>query len=494
MVNATPEDPRQAKRRGRSRSPALLLKSGKKTIRGMLGGSKKFGSKSNLLDDSSTVGANATESGSAAAATTTAASATTEDFDDEVTQYDVEVDNASVATGVSATTSSPTKGESAAAPPKESTIAEEKEPELVPEAESGKPAATATQPAAAQAESPAKKTTATSDAASSSSDVAAKTTESTGSVVPLQIILLLMDAQSRRFELIQLAFDPQNASVKDVIGQIRLSATEEALRRQTYADVCSPDGELLPGNSLLRTHLDTVGTKQNILLALPTGMKTEDCTKLAFPILNDPKVKSMLAGIESPYKKKRATDSSTSSAVSRTLSDMTDDTNAKKSFSGSSFSFAASFKLSLVLLTVVAPALFFAHQHVSRPLAPGDALPAERRWRSSRGLLSVLPKDAYDACCVGADDRGNLFLDLSADGALTIVDRDDDDRIVWEMVGKCPGPDGGECEAVVSDNGSITIGGKKATLLEGAPGVASPWPFTVEPTKKTKKRKNAKKN
>ena len=52
-----------------------------------------------------------------------------------------------------------------------------------------------------------------------------------------------MDPQTRRFELLQLEFDTNKASVADILQQIPISATEESLRTQTFDCVCDTDGK-----------------------------------------------------------------------------------------------------------------------------------------------------------------------------------------------------------------------------------------------------------
>eukprot|EP00984_Skeletonema_dohrnii_P022199 scaffold11318_cov68-Skeletonema_dohrnii-CCMP3373.AAC.1 len=51
---------------------------------------------------------------------------------------------------------------------------------------------------------------------------------------PIQVVLLLMDPNSRRFELLQLEFDSNKALVSDVVRQVQSSATEDTLRNLSY--------------------------------------------------------------------------------------------------------------------------------------------------------------------------------------------------------------------------------------------------------------------
>jgi hypothetical protein len=50
----------------------------------------------------------------------------------------------------------------------------------------------------------------------------------------LKVVLLLMDPETRRFELLQLEFDSLKALVSDVLAQIPISVTEDALRLQSW--------------------------------------------------------------------------------------------------------------------------------------------------------------------------------------------------------------------------------------------------------------------
>ena len=110
---------------------------------------------------------------------------------------------------------------------------------------------------------------------------------------PLQVVLLLMDPKTRRFELLQLEFDSDKAVVSDVLSQIALSATEESLRTQTYTGVADRTGAAKASTDLLSGFCRA----NDIILAIPQGMKAAECSKLARPILGDEKVNKMVCGI-----------------------------------------------------------------------------------------------------------------------------------------------------------------------------------------------------
>lgn len=107
---------------------------------------------------------------------------------------------------------------------------------------------------------------------------------------PLQVVLLLMDPKTRRFELLQLEFDSDKAVVSDVLSQIALSATEESLRTQTYTGVADRTGAAKASADLLSGFCQA----NDVILAIPQGMKAAECAKLARPILGDPKVNTMV--------------------------------------------------------------------------------------------------------------------------------------------------------------------------------------------------------
>ena len=84
----------------------------------------------------------------------------------------------------------------------------------------------------------------------------------------LQVILLLMDPKTRRFELLQLEFDSNKALVSDVIAQIPMSVTEEQLRLQQYDGVCDRGGMEMIKTMRLSDFCKT----NEVVLAIPSGM------------------------------------------------------------------------------------------------------------------------------------------------------------------------------------------------------------------------------
>jgi len=108
----------------------------------------------------------------------------------------------------------------------------------------------------------------------------------------VQVILLLMAFTSRRFELLQLEFDPNKALVSDILAQVSTSATEEELRSQNYVGICNIAGSEFPAELLLR---NVVQKENEVMLAISEGVTAPACAKLAAPILNDSKVRAMVS-------------------------------------------------------------------------------------------------------------------------------------------------------------------------------------------------------
>ena len=108
---------------------------------------------------------------------------------------------------------------------------------------------------------------------------------------PIQVVLLLMDPSSRRFELLQLEFDSNKAMVSDVIRQIQSSATETTLRDMNYVGVCDQLGVEM----IASMKLSKFCKGNDIVMAIPRGLNGKETAKLAGPILGDPKVADMVS-------------------------------------------------------------------------------------------------------------------------------------------------------------------------------------------------------
>lgn len=106
----------------------------------------------------------------------------------------------------------------------------------------------------------------------------------------LKVVLLLMDANSRRFELLQLEFDSVKASVSDVLAQIPIAVTEECLQAQSYVGITCCDGMEKSSEDVLADFCKG----GDVMVAIARDMTATGCVKLALPILADPKVMAMV--------------------------------------------------------------------------------------------------------------------------------------------------------------------------------------------------------
>lgn len=106
----------------------------------------------------------------------------------------------------------------------------------------------------------------------------------------LKVVLLLMDPDTRRFELLQLEFDSDKALVSDVLTQIPVAVTEEVLSKQSYVGICDNSGSEMTSSVLLSEFCKG----NDVLVAVPSGVPASECARLARPILNDDKVIKMV--------------------------------------------------------------------------------------------------------------------------------------------------------------------------------------------------------
>lgn len=107
----------------------------------------------------------------------------------------------------------------------------------------------------------------------------------------LKVVLLLMDPETRRFELLQLEFDSDKALVSDVLTQIPVAVTEAVLKKQTYVGICGSSGSEMDSAVLLSEFCKG----NDVLVAVPEGVDASECARLARPILNDDKVINMVS-------------------------------------------------------------------------------------------------------------------------------------------------------------------------------------------------------
>ena len=113
----------------------------------------------------------------------------------------------------------------------------------------------------------------------------------------IHIALLLINSRTRRFEILQLHFDSRNAKVEDIFSQISTKVIEPSLKNQTYVDICTPTGYKLDKSKILSDYV----AKAAVLIAVPVsetpdeGDGLEAATKMAKPLLGNPKVEKILS-------------------------------------------------------------------------------------------------------------------------------------------------------------------------------------------------------
>jgi hypothetical protein len=138
------------------------------------------------------------------------------------------------------------------------------------------------------------------------SEVQADDDDNPNNGAALELVVLLMDPVSRRFELLQLEFDSTRAKVSDLLTQIPLSVTESSLQQQQYSGVLDSTGSLQEGPVRLleafRYHTTSTSNKM-VLVAKPRGVSSKECMRLAKPILTDTQVSIMVSGtVQKPKK------------------------------------------------------------------------------------------------------------------------------------------------------------------------------------------------
>ena len=125
------------------------------------------------------------------------------------------------------------------------------------------------------------------------------------STAQLELVVLLMDPTTRRFELLQLEFDSPKAKVSDLLTQIPASVTEPALKSDSveFVGVLDHTGVVVEGSTKL---LNAFGgsdataastskkSTKMVLVAKPKGVSSKETIRLARPILTDKQVSKMV--------------------------------------------------------------------------------------------------------------------------------------------------------------------------------------------------------
>ena len=114
----------------------------------------------------------------------------------------------------------------------------------------------------------------------------------------ISLVLLLVDPDTLRFELLQLEFEhPREASVNDVLSQIEESVTEPAIRKLQFHAVADRTGGRHERKDPLMNALTKCRGNRDILVAMSQGIDLERCSQLARPILGDEKVIGMVCTV-----------------------------------------------------------------------------------------------------------------------------------------------------------------------------------------------------
>lgn len=299
---------------------------------------------------------------------------------------------------------------------------------------------------------------------------------------PIQVILLLMDPHSRRFELLQLEFDSTKALVSDVVRQVQSSATEHSLRSLTYGGVCDQDGiEMIQS-----LKLSNFCKGNEIVMAMPEGMTGKDTLQLAQPILSDPKVADMLrpCGVkvkktikqsQQPAKKmeKIAEEDTPSKEREKVAPIKPTPTKTIPKSSKSTSKTSTIFGMGIMAL------IFFTvlrHIRVTKKIEHGDVL-LPGQWKSQCGIWDVLPEKLSEKYC---NTKSSSTLEMGRDGTLRYFTKSSDGEKSerWILSGSAGQCADGQSECVNVDDGDsssatfakdgyrwyVDLGGKRTTL------------------------------
>eukprot|EP00985_Skeletonema_marinoi_P032493 scaffold39154_cov202-Skeletonema_marinoi.AAC.2 len=239
---------------------------------------------------------------------------------------------------------------------------------------------------------------------------------------PIQVVLLLMDPNSRRFELLQLEFDSNKALVSDVVRQVQSSATEDTLRNLSYGGVCDQDGTEM----IQSLKLSNFCMGNEIVMAIPKGMNGKATLQLAQPILSDPKVADMLRPcgvkikrISKPEKKMEKIaeeDSNETKKVTPPPTPKQPVVSKSKSTSKTPTIFGIGI-MTLLFFTIL------RHIRVTKKIESGDVL-LPGQWKSQCGIWDVLPEKLSEKYC---NTKSSSTLEMGRDGTLRYFTKSGED-------------------------------------------------------------------
>jgi len=278
-----------------------------------------------------------------------------------------------------------------------------------------------------------------------------------GTAKSIQVVLLLMDPTSRRFELLQLEFDSTKAMVSDVLRQIQASATEQTLRDTSYHGVCDQYGMEM----IASMKLSKFCKGNDVVMAMPKGMTGRDTAKLASPILGDPSVGDMLApcGVKVQHKSAKKGRSAGSAKLTKIAEEdirrkegrNKRPTSPKKIARNSGVvgvkeSSTKKKKLpTLILGLVISLSVFFTvqrHVQVTRPLESGHVL-LPGQWKSQCGIFDMFPPEwldklPMDKLSLSCEASSSSMLEFGRDGTLryfTKIGAVSERKEIWSVAG-----------------------------------------------------------
>lgn len=299
------------------------------------------------------------------------------------------------------------------------------------------------------------------DAAPKSSAKKQKPAPAAAAAPSLQVVLLLMDPTTRRFELLQLEFDSDKAKVSDILSQIPVSVTEEAIKKQQYRGVMDRDSAER-GES---ARLSSFCKGKEVLVALPKGLSVEDCTKLARPILGDDKVINMLnaSGVDTSAWRNYKEDANRARNLP---TEATKGGRGRKNASSKRGPLRA--LLYVVVLALLGVSLKYAHDIISKPIQMGDKI-QPGSWKSKCGLLGFLP------FCE------NAFMQVDVDGTVKVFDSKQE--LMVQIQGFRGDTSEEDKSMVLGDDRILQIGGRPAHYASSYADQVelSPWPFAEAP-------------
>jgi len=302
--------------------------------------------------------------------------------------------------------------------------------------------------------------------------------EETKSFRSLQLVLLLMDPESRRFELLQLEFDSEKARVADIIAQIPVSVTEQAIRGQKYEYVLDESTTMRQPETRL---LDFCDGRQ-VLVAVPKGTSVKECVRLARPILCDPQVVKMLnlsgfnvnkwdkntKGAEETKTSRSLPSDSEPAATSTTRGAPMEAAPVKpvvkKQQGGKVFAPIIPVVALLVIILQTYHNIVTQPVQVGIPLGPGT-------FRSKCGLLAYSP----------FSDCENSSLEVHDDGTVAVFN--EVNELDMMLIGGICTVD--ECVdgILLEEDGRVYVGGRivKSAARFDDESPLSPWPFAITP-------------